>query len=323
MGGTGAVGAAPAAASLSPSRGRGRRAVVGEPVRVADHGRRRVHRRVEARVEPVPDGRAAEGDVGPEGPVVGVVGRVEVVGLGGGVEGVGPDGDGALRAAHDPLAVALRVAEEGAEEARGDAVGDEDEEVLVELEGAGELRPHEVDGLEPLDEDGRPLVRLERLLARDADALRELVAEGAPLLLDEDGEALEGAVVGVEEELGRRADLRRPVPAVAAVDEDARALGVEALRDVDRGLEDEDEVLEPARRVEGRGVEGVVLGGREERDERGLRLAPGQEKGDSTSLQRGLSARARSKERRTRSRPFREMITRPKISQNEWKTTEI
>merc|ERR1711938_172668 len=50
---------------------------------------------------------------------------------------------------------------------------------------------------------------------------------------------------------------------------------------------------------------------------------PGQEKGNSTSLQRGRSARARSKERRSRSRPFREMITRPKISRNEWKTTEI
>ena len=50
---------------------------------------------------------------------------------------------------------------------------------------------------------------------------------------------------------------------------------------------------------------------------------PGQEKGDSTSLQRGRSARARSEERRSRSRPFQEMITRPKVSQNEWKTTEI
>ena len=52
-------------------------------------------------------------------------------------------------------------------------------------------------------------------------------------------------------------------------------------------------------------------------------LEPGQEKGDSTSLQRGRSARARSKERRSRSRLFREMTPRPKISQNEWKTTEI
>ena len=55
----------------------------------------------------------------------------------------------------------------------------------------------------------------------------------------------------------------------------------------------------------------------------GGRLRPGQEKGDSTSLQRGCSARARSKEKRSCSRSFRGMITRPKISRNEWKTTEI
>ena len=74
---------------------------------------------------------------------------------------------------------------------------------------------------------------------------------------------------------------------------------------------------------EGPAVRREELGdGVEERGER-LPLVPGQEKGDSTSLQRGRSARARSKERRSRSRPFREMITRPKISQNEWKTTEI
>ena len=45
-----------------------------------------------------------------------------------------------------------------------------------------------------------------------------------------------------------------------------------------------------------------------------------QQKGDSTSLQRGCSA---TKTNVHASRPFREMITRPKISQNEWKTTEI
>ena len=54
------------------------------------------------------------------------------------------------------------------------------------------------------------------------------------------------------------------------------------------------------------------------------RRRPGQEKGDSTSLQRGCSARARVPGTTLHaSRPFREMITRPKISQNEWKTTEI
>ena len=48
-----------------------------------------------------------------------------------------------------------------------------------------------------------------------------------------------------------------------------------------------------------------------------------QEKGDSTSLQRECSARARSGNSTHASRPFREMIARPKISRNEWKTAEI
>ena len=52
-------------------------------------------------------------------------------------------------------------------------------------------------------------------------------------------------------------------------------------------------------------------------------LGPGQDKGDSTSLQRGCSARARSGKSIHASRRFREMIARPKISQNEWETAEI
>merc|ERR1712091_831378 len=48
----------------------------------------------------------------------------------------------------------------------------------------------------------------------------------------------------------------------------------------------------------------------------------GQHKGDSTSLQRECSARARSGKSIHASRPFREMIARPKISRNEWKTAE-
>ena len=50
---------------------------------------------------------------------------------------------------------------------------------------------------------------------------------------------------------------------------------------------------------------------------------PGQHKGDSTSLQLGCAARARSRTNVHASRPSREMITRPKSSQNEWETTEI
>ena len=49
----------------------------------------------------------------------------------------------------------------------------------------------------------------------------------------------------------------------------------------------------------------------------------GQDKGDSTSLQRECSARACSGKSIHASRPVREMIARPKISRNEWKTAEI
>ena len=49
----------------------------------------------------------------------------------------------------------------------------------------------------------------------------------------------------------------------------------------------------------------------------------GQDKGDSTSLQHECSAHARSGNSIHASRPFREMIARPKISRNEWKTAEI
>ena len=44
---------------------------------------------------------------------------------------------------------------------------------------------------------------------------------------------------------------------------------------------------------------------------------PGQDKGDSTSLQRECSARTRSGKSIHASKPFREMIARPKISRNE------
>ena len=49
----------------------------------------------------------------------------------------------------------------------------------------------------------------------------------------------------------------------------------------------------------------------------------GRDKGDSTSLQRECSARARFGNSTHASRPFREMIARPKISRNERETAEI
>jgi hypothetical protein len=61
--------------------------------------------------------------------------------------------------------------------------------------------------------------------------------------------------------------------------------------------------------------------------DRALRLlatspCAGQEKGDSTSLQRECFARARSRKSVRASRALREMIARPKISRNEWRSAE-
>ena len=52
-------------------------------------------------------------------------------------------------------------------------------------------------------------------------------------------------------------------------------------------------------------------------------LCAGQEKGDSTSLQRGCSRNDVRKESIHALSSPREMIARPKMSQNEWKTIEI
>ena len=77
---------------------------------------------------------------------------------------------------------------------------------------------------------------------------------------------------------------------------------------------------EDAERREGRREAHAEVQHEEER----LRvLEPGREKGGSTSLQRECSARARSGNSIHASRPFREMIARPKVSRNEWKTAEI
>ena len=54
-----------------------------------------------------------------------------------------------------------------------------------------------------------------------------------------------------------------------------------------------------------------------------MSYAAGQDTGDSTSLQRECSARARFGNSTHASRALREMIARPKISRNEWKPAEL
>ena len=74
--------------------------------------------------------------------------------------------------------------------------------------------PHTVDELK----EHRGPVGIVVLVVPEADAVAELVPEAGPLLLDEDLEAGEGAVVGVQQQHGQGGQLRRPVPPVTAVD---------------------------------------------------------------------------------------------------------
>ena len=59
------------------------------------------------------------------------------------------------------------------------------------------------------------------------------------------------------------------------------------------------------------------------RGERDVAPRPGRERGDSTSLQRGRVRSNARKERIDALSSPREMIARPKMSQNEWKPTEL
>ena len=100
------------------------------------------------------------------------------------------------------------------------------QETLVEPEG-GRMLPEELyHRVEELGEDW---------LAQVA-AHPEAVAEGAPLLLDERREAVARAVVRVEHQLGKRAHLRRAVPAVGAMKHDAAAF-LEVVRHLEACVE--------------------------------------------------------------------------------------
>jgi hypothetical protein len=55
---------------------------------------------------------------------------------------------------------------------------------------------------------------------REPEAVRELVTEREPLLLNQRHEPAQRAVVRVQHELRQRAELRRAIPAVGAVNQD-------------------------------------------------------------------------------------------------------
>lgn len=121
-------------------------------------------------------------------------------------------------------------------------VRQEDEERVGELEGARKLRHDLEQAVQELQEDGRALFGQTRVVLAVAVAIceginreshtdrptlsttiiqsgrcatactLELVTEGAPLFLDQRGDALEGAEVRVQQHLRQRTHLRGPVP---------------------------------------------------------------------------------------------------------------
>ena len=55
------------------------------------------------------------------------------------------------------------------------------------------------------------------------------MAKGADIFVEERGEAVEGAEVGVEQQLGKGADLRGAIPTVGAVNEQRAAAGMQLV----------------------------------------------------------------------------------------------
>ena len=82
-------------------------------------------------------------------------------------------------------------------------------------------------GVDELREHGRDLAAVPR---EEAAAVRELVSEVEPVLLYERLEALDGSVVGVDQQLGEGAGLAGAVPAVRAVHHHAHSARHTLLR---------------------------------------------------------------------------------------------
>mmetsp|Transcript_11332 Transcript_11332/g.38322 ORF Transcript_11332/g.38322 Transcript_11332/m.38322 type:complete len:338 (-) Transcript_11332:1362-2375(-) len=144
------------------------------------------------------------------------------------------------------MARLLVVPEEVAKEAAGRVIREEHEEILGELKGRGELFNDEPQHVQELQENGAALLAAVIAVAVP-EAVVELVAEGGPLLLHENREAVDGAHKGVQQDLCHGADLRRAVPPVRAVHEHGRALELELLGRQHGAREDHAQVAQPAR----------------------------------------------------------------------------
>ncbi|RNA20019.1 hypothetical protein BpHYR1_010041 [Brachionus plicatilis] len=156
---------------------------------------------------------------------------------------IGPDTERSLvRVFAGPLQVG--VAQKSAEQTRVGVVAELEQKCFVELESGRVLAHYLVDAVEPLEKDGTTFVGVVGG-GRVAVALRELVAELEPVDFDESAEAGDGAVVGVEQQLGQGEDLGRAVPAVRAVHEHRLAVLVGGAGDRDGRLDYAGQVVQP------------------------------------------------------------------------------
>mmetsp|Transcript_1233 Transcript_1233/g.5227 ORF Transcript_1233/g.5227 Transcript_1233/m.5227 type:complete len:680 (+) Transcript_1233:1017-3056(+) len=150
-------------------------------------------------------------------------------------------------------ALLLVVAQEGAPPARIECIGQEQQKAHVELKMCREERHELMHRVQPLQEDGAALGAVVDTLVGVNSMSRpqaERMAEAAPVLLDQHGKAVQGAIVRIEKQLCDAAHLRRPVPSVAAVHQHGLPLEVHHLRNRVCGIKDQSDVVQPPRLVE-------------------------------------------------------------------------
>ena len=115
------------------------------------------------------------------------------------------------------LPLPLAVAKERPEPARVDVLRKQQQVPRAELEVVRELVHELVDAVDELEEDRRELSIVAALLVPALAVAApgvEGVAEREEVLLDERAEPLDRPVVRIEQELGERGDLARPIPPV-------------------------------------------------------------------------------------------------------------
>ena len=121
---------------------------------------------------------------------------------------------------------------------------EKDDEIRTQLPGHhAQAHTYLPDTVKPLQEDRRPLL-VGVVLVAMATAPGKHVPKAAPVLLNKDGKALQGAIERVKEKLCEGAELGRPIPAIAAVDK--AVLGVfDKLDDFARTAQHSVDMLEP------------------------------------------------------------------------------